>query len=98
MRGLRAPTAGCALNTLRVAYIISGWSSASRKQGRVTGLGRASTRVTTSSTVCGDVGVPAGATQRLSLASAFVVLPQPDKPVTTVSATVATDSERANFA
>ncbi len=64
MRGLRGPTEGCALIRLTEAWTLSGRASACMKQGRVTGLGNASTSASTSAMDWGDVGAPSGATQR----------------------------------
>jgi hypothetical protein len=63
MRGLRAPLAGCALNTLTLALTSSGRASDSRKQGKLNGLGSALINVSVSSIVPGELETPAGARQ-----------------------------------
>jgi hypothetical protein len=63
MRGLRTPSAGCALNTLLLALISSGRASDSRKHGKLRGLGSALINVSVSSMVCGALETPAGARQ-----------------------------------
>src|SRR5688572_17425956 len=66
MRGLRAPTAGWALITPSVAYANTGRASDSRKQGNVTGLGKAFTRLIACRMLLGAFDTPSGAWQRAS--------------------------------
>ena len=53
----------CALNVLFVARICSGRASDSRKQGRLSGLGKAQVSATFSAIVLGELEVPSGARQ-----------------------------------
>jgi hypothetical protein len=67
MRGLREPTAGCALNKLTVATKRSGRSSAWRKHATLTGWGKPFTRAIVSAMEEGLPVVPGAGAQGTGL-------------------------------
>lgn len=67
MRGLREPTAGCALNKLRVATRRSGRSSAWRKHATLTGWGKPFSKETVSAMEEGLPVVPGPGAQGTGL-------------------------------